>query len=121
MEKRLRPQPAWRTTKGGFPLIAGTWEESTNKVIVTQREGSFSATCEYKHATFGEIRWRCEGTISKDGKLSCTLTHTKAPASFVKTQSRTAQLSPNGETLVGRASWDGGLHDFTWTLARPAK
>jgi hypothetical protein len=105
--------------KAGFPSIAGVWQEGPEdthiQVTIKQMGQKFTATCTYQHKVHGEIRWRMEGTISKEGDINGDLEHTQAPPSFLK-QTRTAKYSATDGMILGNAVWAGGKHDFEWKL-----
>ena len=118
--KPPHPSPTWRTT-GEYPVISGIWREGTGaQVAITQRQGSFTATCAYHHPKFGEIRWKMSGTIFKGGRLSGTLTHTLYPRNvgWTVVQERAGKLDVDGTTIHGHFTSDGGGHKFVWTLER---
>jgi hypothetical protein len=116
------PSPAvMRRKTGRYPLIAGTWWEWQEKnifVTIAQRQDKFVARCTYRNDDDTEVHWRADGTISEDGEITANLVHTR-PEGY-KSQTRTAQLGPDGKTITGHASWDDGGHDFTWTLKEPS-
>ncbi|MGO8748920.1 MAG: SUMF1/EgtB/PvdO family nonheme iron enzyme [Thermoguttaceae bacterium] len=100
-----------RPTETDFPSIAGTWQEGPGMpVVIKQSADRFEANCTYMYPQVGEVRWRMEGTITKDGKVTGNLLHVKPEWGK---QLRVAQLMPNG-TIQGHASFTGGGHDFTW-------
>ena len=97
------------------PNIAGTWEESLGVFFeVTQQGRRFTATTEYRHPEFGQIRAVLEGMIMKDGKIIANLEHTKAPADW-ESQRREAVLSADQKTISGHAIVEGGgRQEFEW-------
>jgi hypothetical protein len=97
-----------------FASIAGDWEEAQGvDLTISQTDGSWTAHCSYILPSFGEVQWEMAGTLSADRKIKGTLHHTKAPKSYLQPQIREAQLSPDGNTISGRAQWDGSWHPFT--------
>ena len=115
-----RPKPpTWRTT-GDCPLVAGKWKEWDGVFLTIRQHGDrVVADCEHEKPKV-KVQWRAEGTISRDGQLTMSLVHTHAhPLDKWKPQTRRAELSPDGKTINGYASWDGGGHKFTWTLVEP--
>jgi hypothetical protein len=119
-ETPSQPAATWRTM-GEYPLITGKWAEAEAKgifVTIRQNGGKFVANCTYKNRK-GEVHWHADGTISKDGEITASLVHTK-PKGF-KSQVRTGKLDPDGKTIKGRSTFDGGQNDFTWTLKEPTE
>ncbi len=117
--KPPHPSPTWKTT-GEYPLIAGFWWEGKRRVAITQRQGNFTAGCAYHHPKYGEIRWEMPGTISKNGRLSGTLTHNLYPKNvgWPVVQERVGKLDVEGTTIHGHSVSDGIRRAFTWTLER---
>jgi hypothetical protein len=105
----------------GFPSIAGVWQdgpaENKIQVVITQQRDKFTATCTYNNKEHGEISWRMTGTVTKDGELKGILIHTKSPPGW-EGQTRTGKFSATGGTIVGRAEFKGGGHDFEWKLIK---
>jgi hypothetical protein len=105
----------------GFPLIAGAWQdgpaENKIRVVIAQQRDKFTATCTYISKEHGEISWRMTGTVTKDGELKGILTHTKSPPGW-EGQTRTGKFSATDGTIVGRAEFKGGGHDFEWKLIK---
>jgi hypothetical protein len=64
------------------------------------------------------VRLEMKGTTTSDGKIKCTLWLTRAPKDWQQNQSREAQLSQDGNTIAGTATWDNAKHAFTWTRIR---
>jgi hypothetical protein len=109
----------WRMA-GEYPLIAGKWaewEEGGIFVTIQQTNGKFVTNCTYNNDQGVEVHWRAIGTISKDGEITANLDHTK-PEGYAS-QVRTGKLDLDGNTIHGHANWDGGEHDFAWTLKEP--
>ena len=104
-------------THADYPSIAGTWKEGNLTVVIRQpwqsKPNQFRADCNYRNAENKDVLWVALGTISVDGKMDMDLDH-RTPANY-KSQKRSGELSPDGKTITGRAVWDGGAHDFTWT------
>ena len=102
-----------------YPRIVGDWQESPGIVFsITQNGKRFVATTSYQHKTAGEIRAVVTGTISKEGNIVADFEHTKSPRNWAKQQKREAVLSADGQSIRGRATFDGGAHDFVWTLQK---
>ena len=100
-----------------YPSIAGEWQEAPGVLFsITQNGSKFTATTTYQHKSAGQIRAVVTGAISKEGKISADMEHLQAPASWAKRQKREATLSPGGTTIRGHAIFNGGEHDFVWTL-----
>jgi hypothetical protein len=97
----------------GYPDVAGEWMEGTNRVRVSQTGANLVATC-----TYGNVSWRMEGTISRNGILTGKLVHTAgvSPSVTGYAQDRNLTLSADGRTLEGRAVFAGGAggHALTW-------
>ena len=108
------PAAKWQMT-GEYPLIAGRWAEAEKKdifVTIQQDGNKLVINCTYQKKGI-EVRWRADGTISKDGELTANLVHI-TPKGY-KSQKRTGKLDPDGRTIRGHATWDNGAHDFVWT------
>ena len=104
------------TTQAGYPSIAGEWlEANAVRVVISQEVDQFTAVCVYQKPNFGEIRWECKGTISKDGRVKAALVHTQAPDTYFKHVPRIGQLSPNGKTIQGRTHRPDGEREFIWS------
>lgn len=87
------------------------------EMIVTQssEKNTFTATCDYRHSSGEQVKWRLNGTIDKNGYISGRLNHIKAPKGWVS-QTQIAVLSNDGNTIQGSAIFDQpGGHDFVWT------
>ncbi len=96
--------------------IAGVWQERDDiQVTIVQNGKDFTANCSYQDKEHGEIRWRMTGTISKDHRIIGRLVYIKAPKTF-KAQALAGTLSKEGNSISGRAVFDGGGHDFVWRL-----
>lgn len=98
--------------------IAGAWREGPDenniRLEIVQDGEKFTADCTYQHKEAGKVQWRITGTITKEGKITGRLVHTM-PKTY-KHQLRTATLSADGNTISGRAEFDGGGgHEFSWT------
>jgi len=112
----LPAQASRPTDAQGYPLVAGDWLEESHAVKVVQAGGQFSATC-----TYGNVSWRMEGTIGRDGVMQARLTHTAgvAPSAAGYRQARRLALSADGMALEGAASFTGGGHPLKWTRSSP--
>jgi hypothetical protein len=115
------PKPTWRTT-GNYPLIAGVWSIVGSKgrlVTVVQHGNDFVAVTSYKSGD-ETVSWRAHGKVDRSGHLTMSLVHTHPhPPDQWLPQTRTAVLDPEGKSLKGHASFDGGGHDFAWRLVEP--
>ena len=105
------------------PPIDGAWADSEGPngqdITVVQDGEKITITCVYTLPKVGQIRWKLTGTISTEGQINGRLEHTKAPKGYGG-QSRTAQVSADGNTITGRANFDqGGGHEFTWKRVKP--
>lgn len=113
----------WDTTEKGFPKIDGVWDDGVEGkarqvVNFKQTDDKFTATCVYQNPKEGEFHWRFEGSITKDGRVTGKLQHTKGPKYMLEhVQMHVAILSPDGKTIRGRAIYHdgGGGHDYVWT------
>ena len=115
LEAKGESLPTAIKEKLAYPLIAGRWQESPGVIFeVTQNGPAFDAKVFYYHPWALAIRATIKGTIGKDGAIVGELVHTMAPADW-KAQRREGKLSPDRKTIAGRASWDGGGQEFTWT------
>lgn len=105
--------------KGKRPDINGDWwngvdGEDRQTMTIIQKGGQFTGTCVFQNPKAGEIRWTLTGTITDEGRISGRLVHTKAPKTW-KNQEHIAVLTPDGKTIKGRATFDGGgAHDYVW-------
>ena len=108
----------WRTTQTGRPLIAGIWYSSPGIFFaVSQQNGLFTAVTAFRRPNC-EMRAEMVGEVAPDGHIVSKLAHTHAP-SPQPIQTRTATVGPDGKTIRGRAVWDGGGNDLSWTLQQP--
>jgi hypothetical protein len=97
----------------GYPDLSGEWKEASNLVRIVQTGDKLIATC-----TYGNISWRMEGTITREGVVSGRLVHTAgvSPSSTGYAQDRRLTLSADGRVLEGQARFTGGGgHPLTWT------
>ncbi|MBI4892755.1 MAG: hypothetical protein HY821_19175 [Acidobacteria bacterium] len=94
-----------------YPDIAGSWLEGSNAVTITQSGANAVAVC-----TYGNISWRMEGTITREGVFTARLVHTAgvSPSANGYEQNRKYTLSADGKTLDGESVFvRGGGHHAT--------
>ena len=107
---------------GEYPTVNGTWwngVEGEGKQTITISRGNksngFMAHSSYQLPSGERVRWQLNGTISEVGHISGKFKHIKAPKGFAN-QTHIAALSPDGNTITGRAVFDTtGGHDYVWT------
>ena len=116
-------QPAEsKIVAGKCPTISGVWwngvegeGRQTMTIVQSSKGNGITVTCSYRLPNGEQIRWRFNGTISEVGHITGRLIHTKAPKGFVN-QTHIAVVSPDGNTITGRAVFDSaGGHDYVWT------
>jgi hypothetical protein len=100
------------TNSAGYPDVSGEWMEGPNLVRISQTGGNLIATC-----TYGNISWRMDGTITREGVVTGRLVHTagvsQSAAGFA--QDRRMTLSADGRVLQGQSTFlSGGGHSLMW-------
>ncbi len=112
-----KPPVTWPVTADGYPDLTSDWENTQGQQIkvVQGAGGKITAACTYTDSG-RTIRWTMTGSINRSGQLVGKLRHTEGVPATARgyQQDRSAQLSSDGKTLSGKATFTGGGHGLTW-------
>ena len=116
---------------GKCPWIAGRWLSSAPfkaghtlapqkgknvAIVIAQHNEKILAICAYLNDRNQEVQWSAKGTITPTGDVVMTYVRTSPDQ---QTQDHKGKLSPDGKTIKGHSTWNGGENDFTWVLQKP--
>lgn len=104
-----------------YPKLVGKWSngakgDDRRTMTITQKGKGFTGTCLYRHPVHKGIQWQLTGTVTKDGRISGRLDHTKAPKAY-RGATFIGVISKEGDTITGRAVADDATgYDHFWKM-----
>lgn len=109
-----------------YPKLVGKWSngakgDDRRTMTITQKGKDFTGICLYRHPVHKGIQWQLTGTVTKDGRISARLVHTKAPKSY-QGQTFIGVISKEGDAITGFAVTDDAKanYDYVWQIDKKA-